>query len=631
MLSILPDPTPKRRFCDERSICAVLLAAGLLAAGSNVACSQTRAPERTLRSKLLKKAESEEPPPNPTIVRVRLPGDFPTVPFFRGSSPTNLGDAGFYVNLWGLVNLLALTGLWVWSVQWVDRDSRNWNLDRERWNRLVMAGGLAGVLVALSVPMLSAGLVLFVVLYVAPLSAYIVQRNSRVPETQRVLTPRHLQMLVLRTLARAGMGAGSKELRAEADGPPIVFVTKSRVSGGTSREPHARDLEKSPAYRAAKELIYDALTRRVSDVHLEPTADEVLARYRIDGIMYQAQSYGATIGHALLNIYKILAAMDITERRRPQDGSFQAECEQREIDFRVATQGTSNGEKMSLRVLDKTSSIANLSELGLRRHLQGHIRAVVEQPHGLFLSCGPTGAGKSTTLRAALAELDPQAQNIITVEDPVEYKLEGVTQIEINTKAGQTFSGSLRSVLRQDPDVILIGEIRDGETASIACQAANTGHMVFSTVHANDTITALHRLIELGAEPFVVANSISAVLGQRLVRRLCEQCKEPHDPDPEVLREHRIPSGKVNKFYRPPHGPAAACESCGGLGYRGRIGVFELLVINDKIRELIRGDMSLSKIKAAARRDGMMTMKEEGLRLVLLGTTTMDELLRVVK
>lgn len=614
-------------------VLTLLVAGLLLTIGPQSVSAQSEAVERTTRSKslksgaVLKKAAPQPPAP---ASRIRLPGDYPTSPFFRGNSPTSGADAGFYLNLWGLTIVLAISGLWVWSVQWVDRDGRSWNMDKQRWNTLVIAGGLVGVLAVLSIPDFKVGLMSMLALYAAPLGTYIKQRNDRAPESRRVMTPLHIHRLIAQSLARWQARAGSVEVRMAAGGPPISFLTKSRISG-TAQEPRSRALERSPAYMAAKVLIYDALTRRVSDVHLEPTADEVLARFRIDGIMYQAESYDLTIGHALINIFKILAAMDITERRRPQDGSFQAECEQREIDFRVATQGTSNGEKMSLRVLDKSSSIANLSELGLRRHLQGNVRAVVEQPHGLFLSCGPTGAGKSTTLRAALAELDAQVQNIITVEDPVEYKLENVTQIEINTKAGQTFAGSLRSVLRQDPDVILIGEIRDGETASIACQAANTGHMVFSTVHANDTITALHRLIELGAEPFVVSSSISAVLGQRLVRRLCEECKEPHDPDPEVLREHRIPSGKVNKFYRPPKDPADVCASCGGLGYRGRVGVFELLVINDKIRELIRGDMSLSKIKAAARRDGMMTMKEEGLRLVLLGTTTMDELLRVVK
>jgi type II secretory ATPase GspE/PulE/Tfp pilus assembly ATPase PilB-like protein len=259
------------------------------------------------------------------------------------------------------------------------------------------------------------------------------------------------------------------------------------------------------------------------------------------------------------------------------------------------------------------------------------IREVVTQPHGMFLCCGPTGSGKSTTLYACLREIDRYQKNIITIEDPIEYHLDNITQLEINTKSGQTFAQSLRSVLRQDPDVIMIGEIRDQETATIACQAANTGHMVFSTVHSNDAITALFRLLDLGVEPFMIASALSAVLAQRLVRSLCETCKEPYKPKPEFLQKANLPVEKVDLFYRPPEAPQQVCPACGGTGYLGRTGIFELLVITDPIRELIRENPSLNAIKAEARKAGMIYLQEDGLRQVIQGKTSIKELLRVVK
>ncbi|WP_298859259.1 GspE/PulE family protein, partial [uncultured Gimesia sp.] len=303
----------------------------------------------------------------------------------------------------------------------------------------------------------------------------------------------------------------------------------------------------------------------------------------------------------------------------------------REIDFRLASQGTRHGEKMSLRILDQTNSVGTLAGLGIRKQLVEKLSSIVKQPHGLFLCCGPTGAGKSTTLFAALHEIDPYQRNIITIEDPVEYRIDNVSQIEINQKAGQTFAESLRSILRQDPDVVMIGEIRDAETARIACQAANTGHMVFSTVHANDTFTALYRLMDLGVEPFMLASSLSALLAQRLARRLCPECRESYQPNPEFLKKANLPPEKVKCFYRQPKKPDTVCPACGGLGYKGRISVVELLDFNERMRDMIRDTANMSQLKALARKNGMLYMKEEGLRLVVKGITSIDELLRVVK
>ena len=382
----------------------------------------------------------------------------------------------------------------------------------------------------------------------------------------------------------------------------------------------------------AKELVYDAVMRRATDIHLEPKEDEMSIRIRIDGVMYPSEPFDRAIGEAIVNIFKVLAAMDITEKRRPQDGSFRAIVEfEREIDFRAATQGTRHGEKLTLRLLDQTNSVASLDKMGMRKKVLADLREIVHQPHGLMLVCGPTGAGKSTTLYSCLNDIDSYQSNVITVEDPVEYKMDNVNQIEINQRAGQSFAASLRSILRQDPDVVMIGEIRDAETAEIACQAANTGHMVFSTVHANDTITALFRIMELGLEPFMVANSVSAILGQRLARRLCPDCKEAYKPKAEVLKKAGLPADKVEHFYRPPKNPEIVCETCGGLGYRGRVGVFELLVVTDRMRDLIRERANVSVIKSEARKNGMLYMREEGLRLAAMGVTSVEEMMRVVK
>ena len=256
-----------------------------------------------------------------------------------------------------------------------------------------------------------------------------------------------------------------------------------------------------------------------------------------------------------------------------------------------------------MRILDKERAIASLTQLGMREKMRDSVHALVGEPHGLFIVCGPTGAGKSTTLYACLSEIDRYQKNVITVENPVEYTIDNVTQIEVNPKAGKTFAGELRSILRQDPDVIYIGEIRDQETAEIACQAAQTGHMVFTTLHANDTVTAIGRLIDLGVQPFMIASALSAVLGQRLVRILCPKCKVRYKPNPDMLRKANLPADKIKFFFRPPETPETEdgeegpdkCEQCGGTGYFGRTGVFELLVITDRIRDMIRENPNLER------------------------------------
>jgi general secretion pathway protein E len=578
--------------------------------------------------------------PAPGAAATGSAGKFPPLPgriFFRGAATFQPDGtvvprpdmSGFYFSWFKLILLLGLFALWVWTAGWIDDDAGRLKIRQEFWNGIVLLSGVAGFVLSLCSPGYLFGFLAMTLGYAVPMGIYVNERNQRVPDSGKVLTPRHLRSVANRVLARFGIHLGGKEATSHVGGPPIRLIGKSGT--GKGEVDRSRAVENSKGYMAARELIYDAILRRSTDIHLEPKEDEMSVRLRIDGVMYPAEPFDRVTGDSIVNIFKVLSAMDITERRKPQDGSFRAEMENREIDFRVATQGLQAGEKMSIRILDKGSSVRRLADLGLRKQVLEQLIQMAHQPHGMFLSCGPTGAGKSTTLYASLHEIDAYENNIITVEDPVEYKMENVTQIEINTKAGQTFANSLRSILRQDPDVVMIGEIRDGETAKIACQAANTGHMVFSTVHANDTITALSRLMDLGVEPYLLADSISGILGQRLVRKLCDDCKEAYKPTADEMQKAGLPADKVDKFYRPPTKTDATCPTCNGLGYYGRTGVVELLVISDRIRDLLREKQSMTNIKAEARKNGMLYMKEEGLRLVVKGATSLEELLRVVK
>ncbi len=548
-------------------------------------------------------------------------------------SPGVARGPGFYLNLYKFIPVVVIYLLWTWTTDWVEHDGKTLNnLKFETWNSVVFFSGVLGLAMVFSIPIYPIGLTLLLLAYFIPILTYIYVRNQTVADDQKVLTPYHLGEVVNDLLAMLGLRPLFNRDGGTVDraGPPITFVGKS--AGSVKEDPNRlRQAEESRSFMAAKELVYDAVLRRATDIHLEPTADQLSVRYRIDGILHAAEPFDRPTGDAVINVFKVLSAMDISEKRKPQDGSFGAKLQGRDLDFRVATSGSKAGEKLVMRILDNSSSVSKMEDLGMRPKLVEQARSLATQPHGMFLCCGPTGSGKSTTLYAALREIDRYQRNIITVEDPIEYHLDNITQMEVNTKAGQTFATSLRSILRQDPDVIMIGEIRDQETATIACQAANTGHMVFSTVHSNDAVTALFRLLDLGVEPHMIASALTAVLGQRLVRLLCEACKEPYKPKPEFLKKANLPADKVDVFYRRPENPEQVCPQCGGTGYYGRAGIFELLVISEPIRELLRENPSLTKIKAEARRGGMIYLQEDGLRQVIQGRTSIEELLRVVK
>jgi type II secretory ATPase GspE/PulE/Tfp pilus assembly ATPase PilB-like protein len=552
---------------------------------------------------------------------------------FAATEPAVPRGPGLYFGLLKLLPLLAAYFVWVRVCWWADQDARKLKLSHETWNPILLGAGVLGLLVVFALPWFALSFPVLLALFLAPTLAYVHLRNGVVPEERKVLTARHLGELAERYLK---LKTAKKEEKEEKK-IPIRFIGKSFNQQDVD-ENRVKRAEESRGYKAALEMVYEAICARATDIHMEPTKEEMTVRFRVDGMLQPTPPFSRQMGDGVLNIFKVLAALDITEKRKPQDGSFSAKCEGRDVDFRVATAGSVAGEKLVMRILDKERAIASLTDLGMRGKMRDAVHDIVGQPHGLFIVCGPTGAGKSTTLYACLREIDRYQRNVITVENPVEYHIDNVTQIEVNPKAGKTFAGELRSILRQDPDVIYIGEIRDQETAEIACQAAQTGHMVFTTLHANDTVTAIGRLIDLGVQPFMIASALTAVLGQRLVRVLCRKCKVKYKPNPDMLRKANLPADKIKFFFRPPEvpeeegdGEPQRCEECGGSGYHGRTGVFELLVITDRIRDLIRENPNLNAIRQEAVKNGMQYLQQDGLRQVIEGTTSIQELLRVCK
>jgi type IV pilus assembly protein PilB len=387
-------------------------------------------------------------------------------------------------------------------------------------------------------------------------------------------------------------------------------------------------VEDAPIIKLVNLLITQAVNERASDIHIEPHERDVRIRYRIDGVLHEVMRSPKSIQSGVISRLKIMSDINIAERRIPQDGRVGLVVGGRAIDLRVATLPTVYGEKVVIRILDKSSVLLNLQDLGFSEHNFTRYESSFRKPYGMILVTGPTGSGKSTTLYATLNIINTPERNIITVEDPVEYRLPGVNQIQINPKAGLTFASALRSILRSDPDVVLIGEIRDRETAQIAVEAALTGHLVLSTLHTNDAPSAISRLLEMGIEPFLVSSAIDGVLAQRLLRVLCERCKELYAPTEEALIEAGIPlnpDGTAPKLYRP-----VGCQHCGKTGYRGRTSAHEVMLKTEEIERLTSERRSAEEIGRVAREQGMRILREDGIDKVLNGVTAIEEIMRVI-
>ncbi len=390
-------------------------------------------------------------------------------------------------------------------------------------------------------------------------------------------------------------------------------------------------VNRPPVIRLVNDVLFRALQMRASDIHIHPFETKIQVRYRVDGILYDALSLNKNTLPLIVSRIKVMAGMDIAERRMPQDGRCTVRVGQREVDLRVSTVPTSYGERSVLRLLDKSTALLGLNELGMVKEDLVKFDSIIKRTHGVIFVTGPTGSGKSTTLYACLQRISSTEKNIMTIEDPIEYQLEGISQMQVASKKGVTFVNALRHVLRQDPDVIMVGEVRDEETARMAIQSSLTGHLVFSTLHTNDAAGAVSRLLDFGVEPYLVSSSLIGVMAQRLVRRICPHCKQPYEPTPHELRaigimEDEIAGGKLPEFYM-----GSGCEKCFQTGYKGRMGVYELMLINEDIQNMIYKRETAGAVKRKALDSGMQTLRMDGVRKVLAGKTTIAEVLRVTQ
>ncbi len=388
------------------------------------------------------------------------------------------------------------------------------------------------------------------------------------------------------------------------------------------------DTSDAPIIKLVNHIISQSIKARASDIHIEPYQNSFKVRYRVDGILYDLLTPPKWIQPALISRIKVMAKMNIAEKRLPQDGRLEVKIGDLDIDVRVSTIPTAFGERVVLRLLDKSASLLKLADIGLDRGRFELIEKLIKSPNGIILITGPTGSGKTTTLYSILSYINTPDINIITIEDPVEYQINGISQIQVNPKIDLTFARGLRSIVRQDPDVILIGEIRDRETAEIAVQSALTGHLVFSTLHTNDSASAITRLVDIGVEPFLISSSIVAVGAQRLVRVLCNNCKKPYEPNDIALRRLGITGNQSKKtvFYR-----ARGCELCFNTGYKGRIAIFEIMVMSSFLRNLILKTHDSTQINTQALRMNMVSLRQDGIHKILRGITTIEEVLRVTQ
>ncbi|MFH0964371.1 MAG: GspE/PulE family protein [Planctomycetota bacterium] len=523
---------------------------------------------------------------------------------------------GQYLSWFWIVILFLFFIVWYYILDWMAKDLVFIGEPPEWWNLSVFS---AGVLVLILPYVLSPPALWFLLglgAFAGSVGFYVHFRNGLVVKDERVLTNEHLAQF----FSRIGMGG---KARARATPKEVVPVMLFKKVGDEMRN-YESTREQSEAVTAFKNLLAQAITSRATDIHIEPKPSDMEVRFRIDGILHPEARFTPDLGGSIIQAVKVLSEMDISEKRRAQEGNFAAALLNKQIDIRVATHSQVHGEGMVLRLLDKNTGLIELEKLGMPKNIYATLKKFCLAPHGMLLVSGPTGSGKSTTLYASLLTIDAYERNVITLENPVEYQISNIRQTAINPKAGITFASELRSLLRQDPDVVMIGEIRDTETAKIAMQAAQTGHLVFSTVHANDSVSTLFRLLDLGVEPYLISSAVRHILAQRLVRVLCESCKVAYHPAEDVFKKLRIPPREDLLFYK-----ASGCENCQNTGFRGRTGLYEMFALTDEIRELLTKQPSVTQIRDAARRTGLKTLQEAGIACVLAGRTSLKEVVRV--
>ncbi len=399
---------------------------------------------------------------------------------------------------------------------------------------------------------------------------------------------------------------------------------RAQMYGTEEQETENEDISNSPVVTLVRSMIEQAVRQRASDIHIEPLVDKLRIRYRIDGALFERMTYSLTLLPAIVARIKVIGGMDISEKRKPQDGRMSQVVGRQEFDIRISVLPTVYGEKVVMRLNSKNALTREKGQLGLNEEETKTFDRILKNPHGIILVTGPTGSGKTTTLYTALSELNREEVNIITVEDPVEANIDGINQIQVNPRAELTFANALRSILRQDPDIIMIGEIRDSETAQIAVQASITGHLVVSTLHTNSTSSSVGRLVDMGCEPYLLADSMVGIIAQRLVRRLCPFCKKPKNPDPDERELLGIPEGEEAVVYEP-----CGCPQCDNTGYRGRIGVYEIMQITPALKRAISHNRPAEDLKEIALSEGMKTLRMSATRYVFEGITSVSEMTKV--
>jgi type IV pilus assembly protein PilB len=418
--------------------------------------------------------------------------------------------------------------------------------------------------------------------------------------------------------------------RVDGEVDELVAAATDEVDEDTELSNLSEVVEDAPIVKFVNLLVNQAVNDRASDIHVEPTESDLRIRFRIDGVLHEVMRSPRSIQAGVISRLKVMADINIAERRVPQDGRITMKVNGRSIDLRVATLPTVYGEKVVMRILDKSQAVLRLEDLGFLPESLARFELSYRKPYGTILVTGPTGSGKSTTLYATLNLLNEPHRNIITVEDPVEYRLPGINQVQVHNKAGLTFAGALRSILRADPDIVLVGEIRDKETAIIGIEAALTGHLVLSTLHTNDAASTPMRLVEMGVEPFLVTSALDAVVAQRLARKLCDKCKEPYQPSEAELVQAGWPMEDLTHDEWPTLHRAIGCPACGRTGYRGRFGVHEVMLLSEEIERLIIERRSTEDIQKVAIMQGMINLRDDGLRKVGMGQTSLEEIFRVV-
>lgn len=437
-----------------------------------------------------------------------------------------------------------------------------------------------------------------------------------------VVTSQEQITKAINTIRTKLMSGRSSELSNDENKDTSEFETQLKIDVTDAEDDDA------PIIRYVNAIIFKASTERASDVHIEPFENALKVRFRIDGILYDRASEDKTFQASIVSRIKVMSGLNIAEKRLPQDGRIGLKIAGKDVDIRVSTIPTQFGERIVMRLLDKAAVVLDLEQLGILGNTLDTVVKLINKPHGILLVTGPTGSGKTTTLYACLTRINTPDQNILTVEDPIEYQLDGIGQMQVNSKIGFTFANGLRSILRQDPDVVMVGEIRDVETAEIAVQASLTGHLVLSTLHTNDSAGAITRLVDMGVEPFLVSSSLLAVMAQRLIRRLCSHCRKAYPLSDQEIAELGVDPKSLDSrmAFKP---GAVECKNCQNTGYQGRAGIHELLLIDDEIRSLIMQKADSNMIKAAAKKNGFESLREDGAKKILQGVTSVEEILRV--